>query len=422
MILNKYTSMFIRTKKGKGKIYMKWVLNNKTTNQKCKIDSLSIEEAERARKFHQSFPGYAPTPLVTLDALASELGIKKIFIKDESYRFGLNAFKALGGSYATGHCLADKMKVDIDELSLEKLTTPEAKSKLGDITFVTATDGNHGRGIAWTARQLKQNSVVYMPHGTALERLQSIIDEGAQASIVDLNYDQAVQLSSIKAEENGWLLIQDTAWDGYVDIPQKIMQGYTTMTLETYEQLARLKEKPTHIFIQAGVGSLAAAVQGFFANVYGKDCPIVVVIESDQADCLYQTALKDNGELQVVDGHMRTIMAGLACGEPSVLAWPILKDYSDGFISCQDYVAAQGMRILAAPLGNDRAVIAGESGAAGLGAASEILRKDKYKDLKERLKLDKDSKILFFNTEGDTDQENYKKVVWDGAYTAPESE
>lgn len=400
---------------------MKWVFNNKTTGLKSNINSLSIEEAQRARRFHQSFPGYAPTPLVPLDNLASELGVKKIFIKDESYRFGLNSFKALGGSYAIAHCLADKMKINIDDLSLAKLTTPEMKSKLGDITFVTATDGNHGRGVAWTARQLKQNAVVYMPQGSAVERLDSIIAEGAQASITDLNYDQSVRLASKKADENGWILIQDTAWNGYIDIPQKITQGYTTMTLEAYEQLERLKEKPTHIFIQAGVGSLAAAVQGFFTNVYEKDCPVVVVVESNQADCLYKTALADNGVLHIVDGDMRTIMAGLACGEPSILAWPILKDYADGFISCEDYVAAQGMRILAAPLGNDRAVISGESGAAGLGAASEVLRREKYKDLKQRLKLNQDSKILFFNTEGDTDQENYKNVVWDGAYTRPET-
>jgi diaminopropionate ammonia-lyase len=399
---------------------MEWLLNKKATNSKCKIDFLGKKKAQQARNFHQSFPGYAPTPLVALDDLANELGIKKIFLKDESFRFGLNAFKALGGSYAIGHYLADKLQLDIDDLSLDKLTTPDIKAKLGNITMVTATDGNHGRGVAWTAKHLKQKAIVYMPKGTAAERLDNILAEGADASITTLNYDGAVRLASENAQKNEWILIQDTAWGGYVDIPKTIMQGYTTMALEAYEQLVNLNEKPTHIFIQAGVGSLAAAVQGFFVNVYGKDCPIVVVVESNQADCLYKTALADNGELQIVDGEMNTIMAGMACGEPSILAWPILKDYADGFISCQDYVAAQGMRILAAPLGHDRAVIAGESGAAGIGAASEILRRDNYKELKEQLKLDKNSKILFFNTEGDTDQENYRKIVWDGAYSAPE--
>lgn len=398
---------------------MKWVLNSKTTNLKSNIGFLEKQEAQRAKSFHESFPGYAPTPLVSLDNLANELGVKKIFIKDESYRFGLKAFKALGGSYAIGHYLANQLQTSIDTLSLEQLTTPETKAKLNNITIVTATDGNHGRGVAWTAKQLKQKAIVYMPKGTAVERLDNILAEGAEASITTLNYDGAVRLASENAEKNGWVLIQDTAWNGYVDIPEKIMQGYTTMTLEAYEQLINLNEKPTHIFIQAGVGSLAAAVQGFFANVYGEDCPVVVVVESNQADCLYKTALADNGELQTVEGEMNTIMAGLACGEPSILAWPILKDYADVFISCQDYVAAQGMRILAAPLGNDRAVIAGESGAAGIGAASEILRHNKYKELKKQLKLDKNSKILFFNTEGDTDQENYKKVIWDGCYNAP---
>lgn len=398
---------------------MEWVLNKKATNSKCDIQFLGQKEAQRAKSFHETFPGYAPTPLVALDNLAKELGVKKVFIKDESYRFGLKAFKALGGSYAIGNYLADHLNTPIDQLSLDQMIAPETRAKLGNITIVTATDGNHGRGVAWTARHLKQKSIVYMPKGTAVERLDNILAEGAEASITTLNYDGAVRLAAENAEKNGWLLIQDTAWDGYVDIPEKIMQGYTTMTLEAYEQLVNLNEKPTHIFIQAGVGSLAAAVQGFFANAYGQDCPIVVVVESNQADCLYKTALADNGKLQIVDGEMNTIMAGLACGEPSILAWPILKDYADGFISCQDYVAAQGMRILAAPTGNDRAVIAGESGAAGVGAASEILRKEQYKELKRELKLDKHSKILFFNTEGDTDQENYKRIIWDGAYNAP---
>ena len=395
------------------------ILNKKATNSKCKIDFLGKQEAQRAKNFHESFPGYAPTPLVSLDNLANELGVKKIFIKDESYRFGLKAFKALGGSYAIGHYLARQLNTSIDTLSLDQLTENETKAKLNHITIVTATDGNHGRGVAWTAKHLKQKAVVYMPKGTAAERLDNILAEGAEASITELNYDGAVRLASENAEKHGWVLIQDTAWDGYVDIPEKIMQGYTTMTLEAYEQLINLNEKPTHIFIQAGVGSLAAAVQGFFANIYGNDCPVVVVVESNQADCLYKTALADNGELQIVDGEMNTIMAGLACGEPSILAWPILKDYADGFISCRDYVAAQGMRILAAPRGNDRAIIAGESGAAGIGAASEILRHDRYKELKEKLKLDKNSKILFFNTEGDTDQDNYKRIVWDGCYCSP---
>ncbi|NCB42051.1 MAG: diaminopropionate ammonia-lyase [Clostridia bacterium] len=401
---------------------MKWIYNDKAINSKCSIDFLNVEEAQRARNFHQSFPEYAPTPLLALDALAADLGVEKIFIKDESYRFGLNAFKALGGAYAIGRCLADRLHIATEDLSVDQLTTSEAREILGDITIVTATDGNHGRGVAWTANKLKQKSVVYMPKGTSPERLNNILSQGAEASITLLNYDDAVRLASENAKKNGWLLVQDTAWEGYVDIPKKIMQGYMTMALEAFEQLKKMKERPTHIFIQAGVGSLAAAVQAFFANAYGEDCPIVVIVESSMADCLYRTALANNGELQMVSGEMNTIMAGLACGEPSILAWPILKDYSDAFISCQDYVAAQGMRILASPLGNDCAVVAGESGAAGIGAASEILRREKYQGLKEKLRLDEHSKILFFNTEGDTDQDNYKKIVWDGAYSAPEKD
>lgn len=386
------------------------------SDEKYNLDFMSLENAKKVQAFHASFPVYKETPLAVLRETAGLLGIDNIYVKDESYRFGLNAFKVLGGSYAIGNYLAQKLGKTISEMPYERLVSEEVRKELGDITFVTATDGNHGRGVAWTAGQLRQRAVVYMPKGSAAERLENIRAEGAEASITDLNYDGAVRLANRQAQEKGWVMVQDTAWEGYEDIPQWIMQGYGTMGYEAYTQLP---EKPTHIFLQAGVGSMAGAVAGFFAGVYGKDRPIITIVEPDKADCIFRTAKAADGRLHVVTGDMDTIMAGLACGEPCSIGWNVLKDYADYFISCPDYMAAQGMRILGNPAAGDSRVIAGESGAAAFGCVSEILRNPRYAQIKERLKLNKTSRALFFNTEGDTDRENYRSIVWDGIYGRP---
>lgn len=383
------------------------------SDEKYNLDFMSLENAKKVQAFHASFPVYKETPLAVLRETAGLLGIDNIYVKDESYRFGLNAFKVLGGSYAIGNYLAQKLGKTISEMPYERLVSEEVRKELGDITFVTATDGNHGRGVAWTAGQLRQRAVVYMPKGSAAERLENIRAEGAEASITDLNYDGAVRLANRQAQEKGWVMVQDTAWEGYEDIPQWIMQGYGTMGYEAYTQLP---EKPTHIFLQAGVGSMAGAVAGFFAGVYGKDRPIITIVEPDKADCIFRTAKAADGRLHFVTGDMDTIMAGLACGEPCSIGWNVLKDYADYFISCPDYMAAQGMRILGNPAAGDSRVIAGESGAAAFGCVSEILRNPRYAQIKERLKLNKTSRALFFNTEGDTDRENYRSIVWDGIY------
>ena len=169
-------------------------------------------------------------------------------MKDESYRFGLNAFKVLGGSYAIGRYIAKKLGKDISEITFDYLISDEVKNKLGDITFITATDGNHGRGVAWTANQLKQKCIVYMPKGSAKERVENIALEGAEVTVQDLNYDECVRLADENAKKNGWVMIQDTAWDGYEDIPKWIMQGYMTMAFESYEDLKQKNLKPSHVF------------------------------------------------------------------------------------------------------------------------------------------------------------------------------
>ncbi|WP_416181469.1 diaminopropionate ammonia-lyase [Acidaminococcus timonensis] len=382
-------------------------------NHKTDLGFLSQAVEEKVKKYHESFPVYQETPLAHLQETAKKLGVGDLYVKDESFRFGLNAFKVLGGSYAIGHYLADRLGKDMKDVTYDFLTSQETQKALGDITFVTATDGNHGRGVAWTAKQLHQHAVVYMPEGSAQERLKNIQAEGADASITDLNYDDAVRLANRQAEEKGWVMVQDTAWDGYEDIPRWIMQGYGTMGLEAYEQLPA---KPTHIFLQAGVGSMAGSITGLFSSLYGKEKPIITIVEPNEADCIFRTARANDGKLHPVTGHMRTIMAGLACGEPCSIGWQVLKDYADFFISCPDYAAAQGMRILGNPMGNDPKVISGESGAAAFGAVTEILRNPELKDLKEQLQLNEKSRILFFSTEGDTDRENYRHIVWDGKY------
>ena len=380
--------------------------------------SFTTVEAQKARDFHASFPIYQPTPLTSLPNLAQALGVGEIRVKDESFRFGLNAFKVLGGSYAMGRYIAKTLGEDISALPAKRILSPEIKEKLGEVTFVTATDGNHGRGVAWTAHQLGQKSVVYMPKGSAPERLRNIQAEGAQASITDLNYDGAVRLANQQAREKGWIMVQDTAWEGYTDIPLWIMQGYTTMGYEIVRHLeAEGAPPPTHLFLQAGVGSMAGAMAGFFSSYYGQQRPFLTIVEPNKADCLFRTAQADDGTLHFVTGDMDTIMAGLACGEPCTIAWDVLRQCADAFISCPDYAAADGMRILAAPRKGDTPIVSGESGAATLGCAANILLREGLSQLKQALHLDEHSRLLFISTEGDTDKDNYRKVVWGGKYS-----
>lgn len=371
-----------------------------------------LSTAQAARNFHSSFPEYAPTPLVRLQGLAGALGVGELYIKDESKRFGLNAFKVLGGSYCISRYIARRLGVET--LSYQELTSPETRKKLEGLTFVTATDGNHGRGIAWTAARLGLHSVVYMPKGSARERLENIRALGAEASITQWNYDDAVRHACRQAEEHGWVFVQDTAWPGYEEMPTWIMEGYTTLALEAVEQLGTVR--PTHLFLQAGVGAMAGAVAGFFANYYGEDCPVITVVEPNQADCIFRTAQAEDGTLHGVTGDMATIMAGLACGEPCSIGWQVLRANGSHFLSVPDAIAAKGMRVLGNPVGEDPRVISGESGAVTAGLVAELMQNEDLAALRERLGLTKDSRILCISTEGDTDRENYRRIVWDGSY------
>ena len=386
-------------------------------SEKVSTDFISEDIVKKVNEFHRSFDEYSVTPLHNLEKLAKHLDVKNIFVKDESYRFGLNAFKVLGGAYAVGRYLADKLGMDISELSFDYLGSAEVKEKIGEITFVTATDGNHGRGVAWAANQLGQKSVVYMPRGSSIVRLNNIRKEGSDASIIDGNYEEAVELSEKNAKKYGWVVIQDTAWEGYEDIPTWIMQGYTTLIYEAINQMEEYGlDKPSHVFLQAGVGSFAGAILGYLVDKFGEERPITVVLEPDDANCLYLSSI--SGKREIVDGDMPTIMAGLACGAPNTVSYELLRDYADGYLSCPDYVAARGMRILAAPLKGDPQVISGESGAVGTGVISLLMGREEYKELRESLKLDKNSVVLLISTEGDTDPKKYREIVWDGDYSS----
>jgi diaminopropionate ammonia-lyase len=367
--------------------------------------------------FHRSLQEYGETPLHRLDNLAEMFGVGGIFIKDESFRFGLNAFKVLGASFAIARYLAKRLGTDVDHLDFSALTSPEIRNRLGDITFVSATDGNHGHGVAWTARKLNQRAVVYMPKGSSPARLDRIRAEGATAFITDLNYDETVRLSNEAARKNHWVIVQDTAWDGYEEIPTWIMQGYGTIAMEALEQMGQYGlKKPTHIFVQAGVGSLAGTIQGYCASIFGDDRPKTIIVEPNSADCLYRSATANDEKSRCVGGELATIMAGLACGEPNPLGWSILRDYSDMFISCPDWVSAKGMRILANPLGNDPRIISGESGAVTAGLLALLMQEESLREARKTLELAESSQVLLISTEGATDPEKYRRIVWDGEY------
>ncbi len=384
------------------------------------VADFSPTAAQRVRSFHASFSQYQPTPLVDLPGLAASLGIKNVCVKDESHRFGLNAFKVLGGSYAVARCLAERMQLPADGLVRGMLDAPAARAAAGQITFISTTDGNHGRGLAWTARELGYPCIIYMPKGSDKTRQNNIQAQGAQCSITDLNYDDTVRMSWNLARKKGYVMVQDTAWDGYEQIPAWIMQGYLTLAAEILEQLHWLNVRPSHCFLQAGVGSFAAAVAAFLVAAMGENAPRFIVVEPHAADCFYRSALAGDGKAHAVEGDLQTLMAGLACGEPSSLAWNILKDYSTAFMSCPDYMAANGMRMLAAPIKGDQPIVSGESGAAGAGALHWLMCNPAATDQREALSLNADASVLLISTEGDTVPHIYRRIVWQGAYADEE--
>ena len=396
---------------------LKWTVNEVPKSDDKHLELMSEENVKKANEFHRSFPQYSVTPLQNLSSLAKYLGVKNIFCKDESYRFGLNAFKVLGGSYAMGRYIAKELGRDISELPYNVLSSDKLREEFGQATFFTATDGNHGRGVAWAANRLGQKAVVRMPKGTTKTRFDNIVKEGATVTIEEVNYDDCVRMAAAEAAktEHG-IIVQDTAWDGYEEIPTWIMQGYMTLATEALEQMKAMGTLPTHCFLQAGVGSFAGAVVGCLAAALGEKAPKFITVEPHQANCLYKSAVIGDGNPHNVTGDLQTLMAGLACGEPNTTSWGLLRDYCSAYISCPDYMAANGMRVLAAPVKGDSPVVSGESGAVTTGIVQWLMQHPAATAQRAALGLGPDSSVLLISTEGDTAPDVYKNVVWFGAY------
>lgn len=372
------------------------------------VDPGALAEVER---FHRSFPQYEPTPLRTLKALAARWGVGALSVKDESFRFGLNAFKVLGAGYAVGKVLAARLGRSLDDLPFPALQDPLVRQALPGLMFAATTDGNHGRGVAWTAAQLGFPATIYMPKGTVSARLENIRRLGQSAEITAWNYDDTVRWVAGQAAARNWEVIQDTAWDGYVDVPRWIMQGYSTVARETVAQWSG--PPPTHVFLQAGVGAFAAVLAVCLLEAWKAAPPKIIVLEAQPAECFYESILA--GKKTAVGGDLTTIMAGLACGEPNPLSWDILKDCGFAFIAAPDGAAAYGMRVLGNPLDGDSRIVSGESGAVGPGVLGWLARPEGVAHRK-KLGLGPDSRVLCFSTEGDTDPDMYRRITWEGAY------
>lgn len=326
-------------------------------------------------KFHQGLVAYEQTPLHRLDALAKTLNLKSLWVKDESYRFGLNAFKGLGASYA-----------------LEEIINKDPE---GTYTFVSCTDGNHGRALAWRAQHLGHQAIIFMPKGSETRRVKAIEAYHAKVVVTDMNYDDTVRYAAEFAKTNGYFLVQDTALPDYTEIPNNIVLGYTTMVAEALEQMT---EKPTHVFLQAGVGSMAGGVLWYLYQKYGDDLPFVGIIEADSVACFYES-IKEN-QIVSIGGEPYTLMAGLNCGECNLATFPLIKAKAQAFIKCQDEVTLKGMERAQHPVGNDPVFSSGESGAVGLGFIEEILSKGEYEGLRGAMGFGPDSSVLLFSTEG----------------------
>ncbi len=339
--------------------------------------------------YHSSLPIYQPTPLVVLPAMAKRFNVGNIFLKDESHRFGLNAFKGLGASYAIYEILQKHPDID---------------------TFCSATDGNHGRAVAWAAKQAGKKAVIFVPKNIVPYRIAAIENEGAKVIKTNGNYDETCLLAEMTSKNEGWQLVQDTAWEGYEDIPAYIMAGYLTHFAEMENSVHSLPKPGIDIvFLQAGVGSWAAAAVWYYVTRYGSNRPKIVLVEPVESNGILQSFKQ--GQRTLPTGNQQTIMAGLNCGIPSSTAWEIIKDNVDAVVMIEDGFAMQTMRMLHTPADTDPQVISGESGAAGLAGFIAVMTDERYAPLKNALGINENSSILFYSTEGATDPDGYNKIV-----------
>ncbi len=362
----------------------------------------SLERAREAMEVISAWPGYAATPLLSLDAIAAEIGIRGIQYKDESQRFHLKSFKALGGAYAVARQLQQVISAQTgDAVGIDDLLAGRYGEQAAEIVISCATDGNHGRSVAWGCRMFGCQCIIYIHRDVSAGRQQAMEDFGAEVVRIDGNYDDSVKLAAQDAATHGRIIVSDTSYPGYMEIPRDVALGYTVMLAEAVEQMQG--QKPTHVFIQAGVGGLASAVCAYFWELWGAVRPRFIVVEPEQANCLQESAR--SGKPVAVEGDLETLMAGLSCGEVSLLAWEILKTGADDFMTVGEDAVAACMRLLA----DDKlAIEAGESAVAGL-AAAIAAREDA--ELAAKLELDENSLVFVIGTEGATDPEVYRQLV-----------
>jgi diaminopropionate ammonia-lyase len=321
-------------------------------------DILSLEGFKLANKEITSWDNYKPTPLHSFDDMAEGTGVASIFYKDENPRFTLKSFKALGGAYAVANLLIQKLKEEGINANSSDLIKGTYRNKTSELTVCCATDGNHGRSVAWGAQQFGCNCEIYIHRNVSPGREKAIAKYGAVVNRIKGNYDDSVRIAAEVADSNGYTVVSDTSYEGYTDIPKDVMQGYTVMVDEAMKQMS---DVPTHVFLQGGVGGFPAAMVSFLQE--SLECPpIFVVVEPVNADCLFQSAA--NGEPTAVHGDLDTIMAGLACGEVSVLAWSILESHVPHFMSITDESIPKAMQLLA---NRETPIVAGESAITGLG-------------------------------------------------------
>ncbi|CDX40135.1 2,3-diaminopropionate ammonia-lyase [Mesorhizobium sp. SOD10] len=366
--------------------------------------TLGLAGAGEAERFLAARDNHAETPLHALPALAGELGIGTLHVKDEGKRLGLGSFKALGGAYAVMHLVLEEAGRRLGRaVAVEELHKPEVKAIAAQMTFACATDGNHGRSVAQGAGLVGAHSVIFVHSGVSNERVAAIARFGAKMVRVAGDYDQSVREAARVAAERGWTVVSDTSWPGYERIPGLVMQGYTVIVREA---LRRLPEPPTHVFLQAGVGGFAAAVAGHLAIMLGEDRPTVIVVEPARAACVYETAKA--GRPVTIAHSKPTVMAMLECYEPSLVAWRVLSRIGDAFMTVDEEDAVSVMNRLARPSGNDPAIVSGESGGAGLAG---LIRAAGDRKMRAALGLDGNSRVLIINSEGATDPGRYAELV-----------
>lgn len=365
---------------------------------------LSKQDFAKSRAEITQWDGYAPTPLVSLGALAAEIGVSDVLYKDEGPRFGLGSFKALGGSYAAQRVLQRQISTKLGhEVTLADIRTGKYKTEAAQITLVSATDGNHGRSLAWGCQRFGAPCRIYIHAEVSEGRAEAMRDLGAEVIRISGDYDESVVLAKKEASENGWFVVSDTSWEGYSEPPRDVMSGYGVMTSEICESL---EQPPTHVFLQGGVGGLAAGVVAGLRQHWGKDGPRVVIVEPELAACLFESGR--NGQATTFAIQEETLMAGLSCGEPSGMAWEILAEEAADFLTIPETIVAPTVRLLARPLAGDTAIEAGESAIAGL-AALIAARQDA--DLSAKLGLDGQSRVLLIGSEGVTDAAIFAQIM-----------